>query len=201
MKQFSTTVRNGWLSRYESDIGTSPKLRMMTGGQPATCATAQSGTQLIQMTLPSDWMAAPSGGAAALAGTWSGTVSVDGTAGYYRILDSSATTCHEQGLITRAFSLTTNATTDAFSNILNFAATTGVTAGMGISGTGIPAGATVLDTTSTTITISLPCEAGVGSGVVIYIGDTTGDMWLSSIALTATQGITILSRSLIAPGA
>ena len=199
-RQYSTTLRNDWLSTYESTIGTSPKLRFCTGSPPANCGTAQSGTQLIEMTLPSDWQAAASGGSAAKSGTWSGTVAADGTAGYYRIL-SSGGTCHEQGLITRAFTISTNGTTAANNNVLNFASTTGVSVGMSISGTGIPSGATVLAVTSTTVTMSAPSTAGVGSAVAIYFGDTSGDLWLQNTALTAGQTITIDTRTQTAPGA
>lgn len=199
-RQYSTTLRNDWLSTYESTIGTSPKLRFCTGSPPANCGTAQSGTQLIEMTLPSDWQAAASGGSAAKSGTWSGTVAADGTAGYYRIL-SSGGTCHEQGLITRAFTISTNGTTAANNNVLNFASTTGVSVGMSISGTGIPSGVTVLAVTSTTVTMSAPSTAGVSSAVAIYFGDTSGDLWLQNTALTAGQTVSIDTRTQTAPGA
>lgn len=199
-RQYSTTLRNDWLSTYESTIGTSPKLRFCTGSPPANCGTAQSGTQLIEMTLPSDWQAAASGGSAAKSGTWSGTVAADGTAGYYRIL-SSGGTCHEQGLITRAFTISTNGSTAANNNVLNFASTTGVSVGMSVSGTGVPSGATVLAVTSTTVTLSTPSTAGVSSSVAIYFGDTSGDLWLQNTALTAGQTITIDTRTQTAPGA
>ena len=199
-RQHSTPLRNDWLSTYESTIGTSPKLRFCTGSPPANCGTAQSGTQLIEMTLPSDWQAAASGGSAAKSGTWSGTVAADGTAGYYRIL-SSGGTCHEQGLITRAFTISTNGTTAANNNVLNFASTTGVSVGMSISGTGIPSGVTVLAVTSTTVTMSAPSTAGVSSAVAIYFGDTSGDLWLQNTALTAGQTVSIDTRTQTAPGA
>jgi hypothetical protein len=200
-KQFSTTLRNDWLDTYESTIGTAPKLRILTGSQPASCATAESGTLLIQMTLPSDWMAAPSGGSAGLAGTWSGTVAANGTAGYYRVVDTAGTTCHEQGAVTQAFAISTSATTAAGSNVLTFSATTGVTAGMSVSGTGIAAGSTVLSVGSTTVTLSIASSSGVGSSVQIYFGDTSGDLWLTSTALLASQTITISERVLTSPGA
>lgn len=98
--QYSASVVNAKLDQIESTISTAPKLRLCTGTVPATCATAQSGTQLIEITLPSDWMAAASGGAKAKSGTWSGTASAAGTAGYFRILDSAGTTCHVQGTVT-----------------------------------------------------------------------------------------------------
>ncbi len=200
-KQFSTTLRDAWLATYESTIGTSPKLRILSGSQPATCATAESGTLGVQLALPSDWMAAPSSGSVGLAGSWTGTVSADITAGYYRIVDTAGTTCYEQGSITRAFGIATSASTSAGGNVLTFTATTGVTAGMSVSGTGVPSGATVSSVTSTTVTLSATSTAGVSSAVTIYFGDTSGDLWLQSTALTIGQTITITERVLTAPGA
>jgi hypothetical protein len=199
-KQYSTTLRNAWLDTYESTIGTSPKLRVCTGALPATCATAQSGTQLAELTLPSDWQGAPSSGTSALAGTWSGTVASDGTAGYYRLL-SSGGTVHEQGLVTQAFTLSTSATTAANSNVLTFAATTGVSAGMSVSGTGIPDGTTVLAVNSTTVTLSNVSTTGVGSAVAVYFGSTDGDMWLTNPVLTAGQTLSFTAHNFTAPGA
>mgnify|MGYP000992978288 FL=1 len=45
-------------------------------------------------------MAAASGGSKAKSGTWSNTASAAGTAGYFRIYDSTGTTCHMQGSVT-----------------------------------------------------------------------------------------------------
>lgn len=97
--KYSTAVRNAMLDAIETTIGASPKLRILTGAAPATCATAQSGTLLAELTLPSDWASNAASGAKGLLGSWSGTVVADGTAAYYRILDNAATTCHEQGTI------------------------------------------------------------------------------------------------------
>jgi hypothetical protein len=44
-------------------------------------------------------MAAASGGTKTLLGTWTVAASGAGTAGYYRILDSAGTSCHEQGSV------------------------------------------------------------------------------------------------------
>lgn len=98
--QFSVAVRNARLDAIETTIGTAPKLRILTGARPANCAAAQTGTLLAELTLPSDWMSNASAGAKALLGTWSGTASGTGTAGYYRITDSTGATCHEQGTVT-----------------------------------------------------------------------------------------------------
>lgn len=100
-QQFSTAVRNARLDAIETTVGTSPVLTIRTGAQPASCATANSGTVLATLTLPSDWMSAASGGVKALLGTWQDTsADAAGTAAHYRIHDSGATTCHMQGSIT-----------------------------------------------------------------------------------------------------
>ena len=50
------------------------------------------------MALPTDWMDAAASGAKAKAGTWAdATANADGTAGYFRILDSTGTTAGIQG--------------------------------------------------------------------------------------------------------
>jgi hypothetical protein len=99
--QYSTTLRNAQLDQVETTISTAPILRILSGSPPADCATAQSGTLLAELTLPSDWMAAASGGSKAKSGTWQdSSANATGTAGYFRILDSSATTCHMQGTVT-----------------------------------------------------------------------------------------------------
>ncbi len=94
--QFSTTLRNAIGDVVESTIGTAPTLEIRTGAAPANCGTADSGTVLATMTLPSDWMAAASGGAKAIAGTWEDlTADATGTAAHFRIKQGA--TCHMQG--------------------------------------------------------------------------------------------------------
>jgi len=99
--QLSTAVRNARLDVIETAIGTTPILRIRTGGQPANCAASRTGTVLSTVNLPSDWMAAASGGSKALAGTWQDTAADDtGTAAHFEIMDSTGTTCHLQGSVT-----------------------------------------------------------------------------------------------------
>lgn len=98
--QLSTAVRNAKVAAYETTLGTTPKFQIRTGSQPADCAATATGTLLCEITLPSDWLSAPSSGAGSLAGSWTGTAVATGTAAHYRILDSAGTTCHEQGSIT-----------------------------------------------------------------------------------------------------
>jgi hypothetical protein len=98
--QLGTTLRNNMIGQYESTIGTAPKLQLRSGSQPANCAAAASGTLLVELTLPSDWLTAASGGAVSLAGSWSGAGAAAGTIAHYRLLDSAGATCHEQGSVT-----------------------------------------------------------------------------------------------------
>lgn len=99
--QNSVAVRNAMLDARETAIGTSPILKMRTGAPPAACATADAGTVLATMTLPSDWMAAASGGTKAMSGTWQDLqADAAGTCGHFRIYASDGTTCHEQGVLT-----------------------------------------------------------------------------------------------------
>jgi hypothetical protein len=99
--QLSTTVRNARADAIESTIGTSAVLKIRTGAAPANCAAADSGSVLATLNLPSDWMAAASGGAKAKAGTWEDlTADATGTAGHFRVYDSGGSTCHIQGSCT-----------------------------------------------------------------------------------------------------
>lgn len=99
--QLSTAVRNARLDAIETTIGTSPIMKIRSGAQPANCGTADSGTVLATLTLPSDWMSNASGGAKALSGTWQDTsADATGTAAHFRIYDSGGSTCHYQGSVT-----------------------------------------------------------------------------------------------------
>jgi hypothetical protein len=94
--QFSTTVRNARLDQIETSIGTAPTLEIRTGSPPANCSSADSGTVVATLTLPSDWMGAASSGAKSLSGTWQDlSADATGTAGHFRI--KAGATCHIQG--------------------------------------------------------------------------------------------------------
>jgi len=99
--QLSMLARNNILDGLETFIGTSAVLKIKTGAPPATCDTADSGTVLATLSLPSDWMAAAANGTKAKSGTWE-DASADntGTAAHWRIYASDGTTCHMQGTIT-----------------------------------------------------------------------------------------------------
>lgn len=99
--KFSTTVRNARLDAIEAAIGASAILKIWSGSAPANCAAADSGTLLATLALPSDWMAAASGGQKAKSGTWEdSSADGNGTAGHFRLYASDGSTCHLQGTVT-----------------------------------------------------------------------------------------------------
>jgi len=105
--QLSDTIIGAMLNVIETTISPAfeaPRLKIYTGSPPATVAAAATGSLLVDMTLPGDWMAAASGSAPVTkvkAGTWEDT-SADGSgnAGYFRIFANDNTTPHIQGTVT-----------------------------------------------------------------------------------------------------
>lgn len=99
--QFSAAVRNARLDAIETAVGATAVLKIRTGAAPANVATADSGTVLATLTLPSDWMAAASGGTKAKSGTWQdSSADATGTAAHFRLYASDGTTAHMQGTVT-----------------------------------------------------------------------------------------------------
>ncbi len=99
--QFSVAVRNAELDAIETAIGTSAVLKIRTGAQPATCATADAGTVLATLSLPVNWLADATSGAKGILGTWEDTsADAPGTAAHFRIYASDGTTCGIQGTVT-----------------------------------------------------------------------------------------------------
>lgn len=103
--QFDVATRNARLDAIESSNGASCALQILSGSLPADCATADGGTVLATLNLPSDWMAAASGGAKAKSGTWQdASADAAGTAAHFRLYNSQATldetTCFMQGTVT-----------------------------------------------------------------------------------------------------
>lgn len=99
--QLSVAVRNARLDAIESTIGTAAVLKIRTGAAPADVATADSGTVLATLTLPSDWMAAAASGSKAKSGTWQdASADATGTAAHFRLYASDGTTAHLQGTVT-----------------------------------------------------------------------------------------------------
>lgn len=99
--QLSVGVRNARLDAIETVVGTSAIMKIRTGSPPASCATADSGSLLATLNLPSDWWDVAASGSKAKLGTWQDS-SADGTgtAGHFRLYASDGTTCHLQGTVT-----------------------------------------------------------------------------------------------------
>lgn len=221
MNQLSTAIRNAMLEAVEiiangqslgagtgsggSVTGTAaaPKLQVHTGSMPANCAAARTGTKLVDSAIPANWMADASGGSKAIAsGPWAVTglsAAGAGTVGtYYSIMDSAGTTCHEQGTFGVSVVLATSASTAAKGNALTFSAATGVVAGMNVAGTGVPAGATVVDVTGGVVTLSHTSTAGVSSGASITF---SYDMAVDNASIANGQTLNVTAKTLTAPNA
>jgi hypothetical protein len=98
--KYSNTVKDAKLDAIETAISTAPLLSLWTGSVPTATTDANTGTMVAQMTLPSDWMAASSGGVKAKSGTWQDTSADNaGTVTYFRIHNSGGTLCHIQGTV------------------------------------------------------------------------------------------------------
>ena len=97
--QYSVAVNNARLDAVETTIGASPKLRIFSGSMPANCAAADSGTLLVEMTLPADWLNAAANASKTLLGTWTGTATAGAAATptHYRIWNNAGTACGMQG--------------------------------------------------------------------------------------------------------
>lgn len=97
--QYSVTVNNARLDAVESTAGASAKLRFYTGAAPANCAAARTGTLLVEMALPADWMNPAAANVKTKLGAWSGTAvaGAGATPGYACVMDNAGTTCHIQG--------------------------------------------------------------------------------------------------------
>ena len=95
--QYSAAVNNAKLDTIETTTGASAKLRIYSGAAPANCAAAATGTLLVDIALPVDWMNAAATNSKTKLGTWSAAAVAAGTAGYFRITESTGATAHIQG--------------------------------------------------------------------------------------------------------
>lgn len=100
--QYGTTLRNAKLDQIETVAGTAPILKILSGSMPANCAASDTGTTVIAMALPSDWMSSAAAGAKAKLGTWQASAVGTASASYFRITDSAQANCHVQGLVSQS---------------------------------------------------------------------------------------------------
>lgn len=182
--QLSVRTRNAGLDAFETATGASAKLRFLTGVMPANCAAAQTGTQLVEQALPTDWMGAAAAGVKALAGSWAAAAAASGLAGYFRIVDNAGTTCDAQGLVSQAWAQSTAYLLNQQASNVNgvyrcTTAGTSAAAGAGPSGTG----------------------SGITDGTAVwtYVGPV--DMVLDNTNIAAAQNVTVTAFTLTAGNA
>lgn len=99
-------------------------------------------------------------------------------------------------LINTGTSLSTSATTASGSNVLTFAAVSGVSNGMVVSGTGIAYGSTVSSFTGTTVTLSLN-TTGVATAAVIAFTTMTTAFQIGQTVTGGTSGATGIVRRVL----
>ena len=97
--RFSTGIRNLWAQQLEQSAGPSALLRLSSGLPPAIPEDPDSGTLLVGIVLPADWLTGPSSGQVDLLGVWSGTAIAIGDIGYFRIKNAAGTVCLMQGTV------------------------------------------------------------------------------------------------------
>jgi hypothetical protein len=103
--RYSTTVNNAKLEAIETAIP-NPKFQIWTGTEPAIGGAA-TGSKLLEIVLPSNWMeTAAAGVKAILAAKWSGQATGTGLAGYFRITQTDGTTAGIQGAIGAGLDMT-----------------------------------------------------------------------------------------------
>jgi hypothetical protein len=193
MLSYSVAVKNAKLDQIETTIGASALLRCYNGSVPTNAdAALGSNTMLANGALPSDWMTNASGGSKGKSGTWSltGNASLGAAqaATFFRITDSTGNTPGIQGTVGANVALSTNANTAQYSNVLNFAATTGVVAGMNVVGANIPANAQVLQVNAANVVISEAANVALVSPLSVTF---CADMAIDNNSIAANQSLSV----------
>jgi hypothetical protein len=171
--QFSTLLRAAQADLIESLLGVSPKLQYFDGTKPALTTTADAGTKIVDIALPVDWLTNPADGTKAKNGTWSLTGIANGFARYWRLKDSTGTTCVLQGLCSQNWAASSpwslNQHCNNGGNVYKVT-TAGTSAGsVGPTGTG----------------------TGIADGTVVWDYVGVADMILDNTSVTNGQGLTV----------
>ena len=95
--RLSDSVRNAKVDAAvdKLDVGGAGSIKIYTGSQPATPATAASGTLLATVTLPNPAFGSSSGGSASMNDPASVNASATGTAGWARFADGAGAVCFD----------------------------------------------------------------------------------------------------------
>lgn len=89
--QYSVTHRTNAMTQLITDIGASCTIKIFTGSIPTNCATPDTGTPLVTFVGGSPFGTA-GGGVLTVNTISNATATGDGTAGYFRIYPTAATT-------------------------------------------------------------------------------------------------------------
>ena len=99
--QFSTALRNNRADQITSTIGSAALLKIYDGTIPTNCAAALSGNnELVSETCGSPLAGSAASGVLTLNSITTAAATATGTATFFRIMNSSNTTCHMQGTVT-----------------------------------------------------------------------------------------------------
>ena len=99
--QFETTTRNAWLDTITSKVGSNGRLKIYAGTIPANCGTGiTSQTLLVDMPCSATFAAAASGGVLTVNAISQTNAAASGTASFFRVYESTSTTCYMQGTVT-----------------------------------------------------------------------------------------------------
>ena len=89
--QYSLTHRTNAMSQLNTDIGANAVIKIFTGSAPANCGTADTGTLLVQFAGNAGGFGTAASQVLTASAVASVTASGTGTAGYFRIYPSAAT--------------------------------------------------------------------------------------------------------------
>lgn len=86
-------------------VAAAPRLRIRTGAEPASTTAPRTGTVLVDMQMPADWMSNAAAGVKTLSnGPWTAVgeaaAGAGTNAGHYEIVSSDGTVVHESGTVT-----------------------------------------------------------------------------------------------------
>lgn len=99
----SSIVRNAMLNTLEATFGTAPVLRIRTGPRPAAITDSSTGTIVVSIPLPSDWLGDAIAGQKMKQGDWSAAATAASTSanpvGHYEIVSTDGTVVMERGVI------------------------------------------------------------------------------------------------------
>ena len=185
--QLSVAARNAREAQLWTTInaaGSAVKLLLYTGPAPANCAAADTGTLLGTLSLPSPEENAPSGGAATIASTWTGSISYagGGLIGHLRIQDAAGTV-HLQLAVSY--------------NAVAWVASTAYVAGQKVSANGNVYNCTAAGTSAASGSGPSGTTASITDGGVTWAYvQPVGDMLVDNPQVAANQNFSVTSFTL-----